>query len=1498
MDSLRQQLLEEEIGIVRHLKRDLCYRNGKERNPKESAKALHKLGLIYMKYGLDCGDLVDKICLIRSAGLLNAAIAREPENVENVRRDLKKLCTDLLHVAGADKADADLIEIATLIKDALKEMRAKVHEELKRLKHIPENETDEEKLTVLEEEKVKLVMEMQENVTKEYTRIMDMAANNIEIVMGKRPCEFVVAGMGSLARKEITPYSDFEHVIVLEEGVQECGDYEMVLNYFRWFTTIFHVTLINMQETLIRTLNIPSLNGEEDDWFFDAYTTGGVTFDGMVSHACKFPLGRWFPTDEKKFTTELIKPLSQMVSYLDRRESVKNGYYLADVLTKTCFVSGNKELYDQFQNAVQKKIAKIEVTGEVKRQVSDNFLCFHTRANLLEMIDKRKFDIKRTMYRTTTVFISALGRIFKLKEAPCFDIIETLAKEGVCSTKFKQKLKYAVAVACELRLKIYMKKGSQDDRLNDHVKYQEKAVQTIIDAVGRKSIIDYFRIAYCLQYDMQNILQIKVVKFYFTFALLIINISWLLRMLQKVPSEILIDLLYFKVKNEFDEEMKLVEVVQGKDFLGKAYLHLSICDVVWKIAKCDNYTLMGKTEFHSENINSTNEQTIEASNTVGDVLYLSMDYEEALEQYSVALRHIEDIRSCKTTACNSLSDVGQKNDHQSDLNELEAGTYERMASCLFKLDKYAECLEYAMKLLSLRQHLSANSNYDEKMANSYKVVGTTLIALERYSEALPYLEQCLDVLERLTGDSLNRQRNIALTYTSISQCMIGLDNHSKALKTLEKSIEILKQTSVNEDKDKALASTYNTVGDCFSKIGQYGKALEHFQKMHKIIANISENDERNKDLAKALQILAGCLGNLYRYSESLEYHLKALNIKQHLSANLALDDDIAHSYYGIAKCLLNLNKKSEAEVYAEKALSIGMRVTKDDKKKLAKYYAEYASILYELPKHVKSLQYYKKALAIQKTLLSDEEFDTQLAWYYHGVGLCLQALQKNEQEAVKYLKQALSIRLKLSKDPDKTRKIATSYNDIGNSLNDLNKNEEGLQHFRKAIAILKRTTEDEDRDELLGDVLNNFGSCLLAQGASKEALECYEKALQIRKNITENEDCDWKVAAIYSGRASCLSALYRKSESLESYQKALGIFRKSSVDECNDILVARTCNSFGIELSNSDNVLQALKYHQQALDILKVISATGAYQRDLAATYENVGCCFRRLHMFTEALPFFQKCVDLRRSSSANEANEKDLAAAYYNFANCMTGLNRISEALEYHQKALGIRKSIATDEKKDEGLAHSYNAVGECFSKLNKPEECLRNYNKALDIFMHISIDHERDENVGTMYNNIAAALLSLKQFNESLTIFKKALNIRKVTSSKQIIAETYSNVGSCLEGLNKYSDALEHFQQAKINFEHSESVESERYVALSYNKMGFCLFLLDRIPESLLNYQKEFELLVKLSPDKEQDGKLAQSYRSMGLCHIRLKCLEEALDCLVKSQIIQNNISYEHSE
>ena len=69
----------------------------------------------------------------------------------------------------------------------------------------------------------------------------------------------------------------------------------------------------------------------------------------MMPCACKFPLGRE-ETKRRPWKIELIKPISEMLKYLETDRDVKSEFHLDQMLQTTCFVAGDQDIYEQFQH--------------------------------------------------------------------------------------------------------------------------------------------------------------------------------------------------------------------------------------------------------------------------------------------------------------------------------------------------------------------------------------------------------------------------------------------------------------------------------------------------------------------------------------------------------------------------------------------------------------------------------------------------------------------------------------------------------------------------------------------------------------------------------------------------------------------------------------------------------------------------------------------------------------------------------------------------------------------------------------------------------------------------------------------------------------------------------------------------------------------------------------------------------------------------------------------
>ena len=494
-----------EEHLVQELKKDCLDKCGNETNFKKSAVIFHKLGRIHRWRS------PDKLDLIKSAALFNASLMRSAEEErENIEFDLIELCQHIKYLAQVEDKDADLIQLAKDVKEKAILMRSKVKERIPTIPQITDT-FDVKDVTAFEIDKTDKIIQIQNQISEDYNDIMATFAESCEKIMGNPPCKYALVGLGSLARKEVTPYSDFEHCILLENTAT--GN-EKMFNYFRWFSLIFHVAVINLKETIIPSVAIPFLNNytkKGSDWFYDVVTERGICFDGMMPAACKFPLGRQELTVNKPWTTELIKPVEEMAKYLLPNEDKKNGYDLASILSKPCFVYGEKSIYEAFQNKslmIHENESRMEMLNSIRTQVHADFNIAGISKTFSNLATNERFNIKRLIYRSSTLFVALLGQLHGINASTNFSIIEKLFDKKIISMRTKQKLSYIIALACEIRLKWYMRKERQTDFIDPKIDNQIP-IDALIDMVGKRSLCCYFLITFALQKEVVTISELE-----------------------------------------------------------------------------------------------------------------------------------------------------------------------------------------------------------------------------------------------------------------------------------------------------------------------------------------------------------------------------------------------------------------------------------------------------------------------------------------------------------------------------------------------------------------------------------------------------------------------------------------------------------------------------------------------------------------------------------------------------------------------------------------------------------------------------------------------------------------------------------------------------------------------------------------------------------------------------------------------------------------------------
>ncbi|XP_076809741.1 uncharacterized protein LOC143452595 isoform X2 [Clavelina lepadiformis] len=1033
---------EQELKLAAKLKTELCDRHGREKNPVECAEIFHKIGVIYMNRA---HLTQDKLCFIQSATLLNAAIVRDPENKAKVEDDLNTLSRCLLKAANAE---GDILRESRRVKERVEKMRDDAKSELKKSENMPENAEGDE-LRQLEESKIARIQKIMEKVTNDFKAIMKGIAEFCSDIMGESPCDYALAGMGSLARGDVTPYSDFQSLIVLQEGVQYWPNYEAILEYYRWFFVIFQVVLINLGETVIPFAAIPTLNDlnpANGCWYRDICTKNGIFAHAFDPYASNDHLDSFFAAETPSFATILIEPPSSLADYL---HSSGNGQ---DDISCSCHVAGSVAVYEEFENQVRVKLSSEDTTASgIRDHIKKCLEHLGMRNQLFYASDSEGCDVKKVIYRSLSVFISALGRLFRLKAASCFEITLQLSRHGL-SEEFAHKLNYALAVACEVLMKVYCEKEAHDGWV-DEWSMEISEVGELSQTVGAKSLIDFFLITHSLQCDFAKYFQISLTDFYGNPEVLVTLANCYLRRFEKAVHFGTVFL------SNDSSESPVQDLTLDTSIFGRSY------------SKIQQYLDIAKG-IMAPGLSQSFVELVSPSRDNADTMHAMSKCLIRLFMFKEALLLSEH----ELTVRNKLPEYQKK--------AADKASWLNIRGLIWN-----ELGESKQSLLEVKKSLNAFATLDNEDKIKFEIVlhlnvGVLCQAQQQSDEAIT-----LNMKQNLIGD-IRADKDAAIICCNLGQCLVALNRLSEALSYFQQGLEIWKKVDEAVFKDDLMRRFTSGIKFCsasgFKDSFQYKYALEIQKERSKHIEDVST--DASMDTGSVYwQSYGSCLKNMKLYVEALHAFNNELRLRKQTSLNENTDNNLANCFNHTGICLDNLKEHEKALERYEQALEIMKRISPNANKdiNIAAVFANAGVCLGNLKKHKNAFKMIENALEIQKKVLSHRSTENLVVDYLRLIKILLRNFEQQNK-----IEETPAVVKKIFPDADTDARFANLSifsENYENRNKVLKKIHNELEMQKKILSQKSADSHVIERLILIENFLNNLKQHEKVLEASKEA---------------------------------------------------------------------------------------------------------------------------------------------------------------------------------------------------------------------------------------------------------------------------------------------------------------------------------------------------------------------------------------------------------------------------
>ncbi|XP_078682558.1 uncharacterized protein LOC144916984 [Branchiostoma floridae x Branchiostoma belcheri] len=848
-------------------------------NKAKEADCLCRLGDVYVERGKRTGEGRK---FTQAAALYNASMARTDGYKQSMVTKLQE--TERQFLRNTCNLDCEPCPYSSALdhRKELDNSRARAKSKLEAIhqEHNPyQYDEDDPVVREVEIKRAEAIKYLFKSITVERKEFIQVLTDECIAKLGPPSCKYAFTGLGSQATELVTPYSDLEFAILIEEG----KDDDDTRRYFLNLTHYLHLKVINLGETILPAMAIPSLNDflsevREKDWFYDSVTPRGFAFDGFMPWASKTPFGR--DQTRTKCPVSLIQTPVKLAEYQHLHIALAEGYHLSDILRRVTYLTGDESLVDEYAGIVKKSVDRSPVLSRFSAM-----LILKDNIQEIENVEPtgQLLDVKKEIYRFPSVAVDVLSICCGITIPSVWGMIEELHKTQRISDEDAHHLTVLISISAELRLRTYIANGGQKDRMSpltemkvqlDKRDIDDTYVESVFYIPDSKMLFRYYYTAIPLKRCIADtVAKEKTTTKIFPTA--IFDTSSLTK--GRITRRLL----------QLDASRRHLEAAL-KDSGGDEEKQF---EILYELGS----TSSRRGDY--ETAKSFYERALSTGNAIDGRTFASL-----LGNIGACWSDLGDQRKAISYHEHSLkkkkANYGETTQHP-DI----ASTLNNIGACWSHFGDQRKAISYYEQSLKMNKAIYGETTPHPDIASLLGNIGVCWRNLGDHWKAISYHEQSLNMGKDNYGETTPHP-DIASSLNNIGNCWRDLGDQRKAINYHEQSLKMRKAIYVETTPHPDIASSLNNIGICWSDLDDHRKAISYYEQSLKMRKAIYGETSPHPSIASSLNNIGNCWKQLGDYSKAMRYYEQSLQMMK-----VIYRDNPAHPHIaGVLKNILLCKK--------------------------------------------------------------------------------------------------------------------------------------------------------------------------------------------------------------------------------------------------------------------------------------------------------------------------------------------------------------------------------------------------------------------------------------------------------------------------------------------------------------------------------------------------------------------------------------------------------------